>query len=260
MAVLQERQAKIGPIGRCRALQAVVIVWFLLAGAFPMSSSGVPMAFAQTVPATADSFNAPDGETLNDRIPSVGAAFFPWQVSATGSGSPGTPVLVGGRAKLGADATANWVASLVGTPDSDAIVGVDYHVGASGLPWGGVIVRASDADNYLLGLAANNSLYLYRLQAGAWTTLASATGVAAEPGSVHRLEVRAIGSMIEVWWDGRRRLQATETFQRTASQFGIGWAPALRPGHHVRQLRSEATVGVRRLRRTRRYRVDESCV
>ena len=216
--------------GRCRALRGVAIVWFLLVGAFPSASGfGAPEAFAQTVPAIADNFNAASGAPLQGRVPTGGSISNAWLVAATGSGSPGTAVLVGGRAKVGADATATWVTTLVGSV-ANGIVGVDYHVGLTGLSWGGVIARATDADNYLLGLATADNLYLFRRQAGTWTTLTSAMGVApAAPGSVHRLEVRAIDSTIEVWWDGRRHLQATVTFQQTANRSGVAWAPGTGP-------------------------------
>ena len=37
-----------------------------------------------------------------------------------------------------------------------------------------------------------------------------------------------LGSAIEGWWDGARLLQATDTFQQTATRHGLDWNTALR--------------------------------
>jgi hypothetical protein len=59
--------------------------------------------------------------------------------------------------------------------------------------------------------------------------LAASLRKKAEAGSTHRMEVRAIGSTVEGWWDGVRLLQVTESFQQTATRHGLDWNTSYDP-------------------------------
>ena len=71
-----------------------------------------------------------------------------------------------------------------------------------------------------------NNLQFYRRQGGAWTLVASQPLPALMAGSTHRLEVHAVGSSVQGWWDGVQVLQVTETFQQTATRHGLDWNSA----------------------------------
>ena len=111
----------------------------------------------------------------------------------------------------------------------------DYVVG-TGPGLGALAFRLTDADNFLLLETNGSNLQFYRQQGGVWTLVASQPLPALTAGSTHRLEVHAVGSSVQGWWDGVQVLQVTETFQQTATRHGLDWNSAYDATTRLRQL------------------------
>src|SRR5439155_11296629 len=108
---------------------------------------------------------------------------------------------------------------------ADIIMSADYRVG-SGPQLGALVFRLTDANNHLLLMAYGNALQVYRKQNGAYTLVASQPIAAVAAGSTHRLEVRAIGSTVQGWWDHALVVSTTEPFQQTVTRHGLDWNSA----------------------------------
>src|SRR5206468_10415100 len=90
-----------------------------------------------------------------------------------------------------------------------------------------LVFRLTDANNFLVMDTYLNGLHLYRRQAGTWVFVASEPlPVPLQPGTMHRLEVRTLGTTIEGWWDGVRLLQVFDEFQAAATRHGLDWNSA----------------------------------
>ncbi len=126
---------------------------------------------------------------------------------------------------------ANETARVDGSPQSEAwtvdvaladvTLAVDVK-SSDATPYGGLVFRASDANNYLF--LRYQGPYLYRRVNGEYQTLASASQ-AFNAGELHRLKVRAEGSQIDVYSDGVLMFSTSETFNQTATRHGLLWDP-----------------------------------
>jgi RHS repeat-associated protein len=142
---------------------------------------------------------------------------------------PGAPGSVTSDGRATVSATNGAAVALIESGAPDATISTLYRFNGTragvNYPYAGVVIRASDVNNYLLAYMGNTSVLLARVTGGSWTYHGSkrfsddnylATGQ-------HRLEVRAVGSAIEVWVDGERQIQATDTFNLGASKHGLWW-------------------------------------
>jgi hypothetical protein len=166
-----------------------------------------------------DTFTGADGTLLTGHAPDVNQTGHAWTVI----GAPPIPTLVGGRATV--IAGTGHLQATIDSGVSDIQMATDYVVG-SGPGLGALAFRLTDADNFLLLMAFGNSLQFYHRQAGVWTLVASQPIPALMAGSTHRLEVHAVGSSVQGWWDGSQVLQVTEPFQQTATRHGLDWNTA----------------------------------
>jgi fibronectin type III domain protein/HYDIN/CFA65/VesB family protein len=170
-----------------------------------------------------DLFGGTNGTPLPAHVPDVAPVGAAWTFSGDGP----LPALQNGAAAMTAGPGHTPLTIDAGV--ADVRVGVDYRVG-TGAGMGGVVLRLTDASNFLVLETYSNQLQLYKRRAGAWTLLASAPLPAAlMPGTVHRLEARAAGSTIEGWWDGVQLLMAVELFQQVATRHGVDWNSAYDP-------------------------------
>ena len=164
-----------------------------------------------------DSFSGTPGTLLTSHSPDVNVTGNSWTMNG---GAP-TPTLVAGG--VGVTPGPGHLRVTIDSGAADVVMGVDYRVG-SGPGMGAIVFRLTDANNFFLIETYLNELQLYRNQAGTYTKLASQPLPAAlVMASMHRLEVRTLGSTLEGWWDGVRLLQATDTFQQTATRHGLDW-------------------------------------
>jgi hypothetical protein len=166
-----------------------------------------------------DTFAGEPGMPLPAHVPDVNLTGAPWAVT----GASPTPTLGSDGAAI--DPGTGHLQVTINTGAADIAMGVDYHVG-SGWGMGALAFRLTDGNNHLVLLTYLNQLQLYRRQAGNYTLLASQPLAALAAGSTHRLEVRAVGSALEGWWDGARVLQVSESFQQTATKHGLDWNSA----------------------------------
>jgi hypothetical protein len=168
-----------------------------------------------------DSFTGTAGTTLTAHQADTNLTGNGWIVNG---GSP-IPQLMTGRVGLTATGEGHLPAT-VNTGVSDIEMAVDYRVG-SGPGMGALIVRLTDANNFIVLETYLNTLYFYKRQGGAWLALGSrALPTALAAGSTHRLSVRAVGATLEGWWDGVRLLQINDSFQQTATRHGLDWNSA----------------------------------
>jgi glucose/arabinose dehydrogenase len=164
-----------------------------------------------------DAFGGTPGSALTAHVPDVNLSGNSWAV--TGS----TPAPTLGALGAGVTPGSGHLQATIDTGVADIMMGVDYRVG-SGAGMGALAFRLTDTNNLLMLFTYLNELHMYRRQAGMWMPLISQPLPAMlEPGSVHRLQVRARGSTLEGWWDGTRLLQMTDSFQQTATRHGLDW-------------------------------------
>ena len=166
-----------------------------------------------------DTFAAVDGTNAQGRVPETTGTGADWQVW----GAPGAEIRNNQLRTTGAGPTLK--AATVETAAPDVTLNVDWVVPASGTPFGGVVVRATDDANYILVRYWEGQLGIFRQQGGEWTAVGTATLVTATPGSVHRLTVTATGATLAVGWDGIPVLMVVEPFNQTATRHGVNWAP-----------------------------------
>ena len=169
-----------------------------------------------------DTFTGTAGTALPSHTPDVNLTAQAWTVT----GAPPTPALVSGRA--GVAVGAGHVQATINSGVADIQMAIDYVVG-TGPGMGGLAFRETDTNNLLVLLTYLNTVQLYRRQGGMWTLLASQPIAALAVGSTHRLEVHAVGSSVQGWWDGVQLLQVTESFQKTATRHGLDWNSAYDP-------------------------------
>ncbi|HZT77284.1 MAG TPA: hypothetical protein VFA27_11540 [Vicinamibacterales bacterium] len=111
---------------------------------------------------------------------------------------------------------------------ADVKIATDYIVG-NGPGMGALVFRETDVNNLLALVTFQNTLQLYVRQGGAWSLVAAAPVGTIAPGSTHHMEVRAVGSNIQGWWDNQQMLQFTTTFQQTATRHGLDWNTSYDP-------------------------------
>ena len=168
-----------------------------------------------------DTFAGTVGTLLTAHAPDVNLTGNAWTLNG---GAP-TPTLVAGGG-VGVTAGPGHLQVTINSGVANIAMGADYRVGA-GPGMGGLVFRLTDPDNFLSLETYANALHLYKRQSATWIELASQPLPAGfVMGSTHRLEVRASGSTIQGWWDGVQLLQATETFQQTATRHGFDWNSA----------------------------------
>ena len=166
-----------------------------------------------------DTFTDTNGTLLTSHTPDTNQTGHAWTVT----GGPPTPTISGGRAVTAAGGGHMQVTIDAGI--ADVKVATDYVAG-SGPGMGVLIFRATDVNNLLALVTNQSTVQLYARQGGAWTLLAGASISAINPGSTHHLEVRAVGSSIQGFWDGQQVLQSTTTLQQTATRHGLDWNTA----------------------------------
>jgi len=168
-----------------------------------------------------DTFTAVDGTNAKGHVPETTGTGSDWQ----GWGAPGSEIRTN---ELRTTATGQtFQEATVETAKSDATLNVDWTVPASGTPFGGLVVRATDDANYILVRFWQGQLGILRQQRGEWTPIGNGAQVNATPGSVHRLTVTAVGTTITVAWDGTPALTVVESFNQTGTRHGVLWAPSV---------------------------------
>jgi hypothetical protein len=169
-----------------------------------------------------DTFTGTPGTLLPAHAPDVNLTGASWTVTG---GSP-TPTLGSGAVAIGPG--GGHLQATIASGVADIAMSVNYHVGM-GPGMGGLAFRLTDVSNHLVLVTYENRLQLYRRQAGMYTLLASQPLAALAAGTTHRLEVRAIGTAVEGWFDGVLVLQVSEPFQQTATRHGLDWNTAYDP-------------------------------
>jgi hypothetical protein len=165
-----------------------------------------------------DAFAAVDGTNADFRMPDVSSQAAPWRVW----GTPGIEVR-GNQFRVISGGT-DWEAATVDSGAANVVVSSDVAVSNIAVPYGGVVVRATDASNYFFARFYGNSLGLYRRQGGVISPLGT-IAVAATPGTTHRIGISASGTTLTVTWDGTAMLNATDAFNQPATKHGLSWAP-----------------------------------
>jgi glucose/arabinose dehydrogenase len=167
-----------------------------------------------------DVFSGVAGTPLTAHQPDVSVTGSTW----TMTGATPTPSLVAGG--VGVAAGSGHLQATIDTGSPNIAMAVDYYVG-SGPGMGGLVFRMGDPDNFLLLETYLDALWIFKRESGSWVPLAfRALPSPLVAGSMHRLEIRALNSVIEGWWDGMQLLQITDSFQATATRHGLNWNSA----------------------------------
>lgn len=90
----------------------------------------------------------------------------------------------------------------------------------------GIVFRYRDADNYYVARAntLEDNIRLYRVRGGRREQLANWNGTVA-PGRWHELRADAVGDHIEIFWEGRKIIDARDTTLPGPGKVGI-WTKA----------------------------------
>lgn len=165
-----------------------------------------------------DTFTGANGATLSSHSPDANLNGSLW--SASGSG---TPTLQNGLARVTSPGTASSiVTATMSTAAPDVTVAATWRAQGT-TPWGGVVLRWTDADNFLFaGYRGASELAIFRVQNAIWTRLVGAPLTVAG-GTVHLMEAVTNGPLIKVYWDGTQLLQASDAFNQTVDRHGIVW-------------------------------------
>lgn len=150
-----------------------------------------------------DNFNRADSATLG-----TSSGGQTWSVVTAGF------AIAGNLAKRSA---ANGIV-VIDSGVADCLVQADYNPLGSEV---GLVFRLTDASNYIKATESGGAIYLFKVVAGAQTTLGSVTQPGSDTG-VHTLKVTGLGSAVKVFWDGTQVLSVTETFNQTATKHGLG--------------------------------------
>jgi hypothetical protein len=161
-----------------------------------------------------DSFSGVNATPLAAHAPEVNVPGDPWSV--TGSG-----VALSGQRAAANGADWNPITATIDSGMADGTVGIDWLPGP-GYQAAALVVRATDANNYLTALYWSRTLSLFRVTGGGAALLAAAP-VSDPAGSAHRLEVTLAGPAIQVWWDGVQQIVATDAFNGQATRHGFRW-------------------------------------
>ncbi len=166
-----------------------------------------------------DTFHQLNGQSLGDHTFDVGPSELRWQW------------LRG----LHIPEIANETVHAFASPQSEAwttdvglanvTLSVDVH-STDPTPYGGLVFRASDSDNYLF--VRYDGPYLYKRVNGDYQSIAAAS-LPFNAGETHRLKVRAIGTQIDVYSDDVLQFSATEAFNQAATRHGLLWNPTEDP-------------------------------
>ncbi len=122
-----------------------------------------------------------------------------------------------------------WAITTIDSGAANASVSVDV-ARATSEPWGGLILRATDANNFLLVKYRYGVVGLHKRQGGTLTDIRSENVTSAAQNTRHRLRVELQGSIVRVFWDGALSFQETVTFQQTATRHGLAWYPTIDNG------------------------------
>jgi hypothetical protein len=142
---------------------------------------------------------------------------------------PSTAVVLTGAGEAAVPSVgSSWLSATIDAQTADGTISVDYRVPVIGPPFGGVVARFTDPQNFLFVAHYNGALNLFRVVNGAFATV-DARPVTAAPGSVHRIGIRLAGGAMAASWDGVTLFTANESFQQTATRHGIGWNPGYSP-------------------------------
>ncbi len=181
-------------------------------------TSAVTSVLASTL--VYDTFTGPDATNVQGRLPEWTTTGTGWQLW----GTPGADLLGNRLRTTGTGPT--FEEAVVDSGAADATVAVDWMVPPAGVDaFAGVVLRATDANNFLLVCYYAGQIAAYRYQGAAFTALGASTPVTVAPGSVHRLAATATGPTLTVVWDGATIQTRTSTFQQTATRHGVSWAP-----------------------------------
>jgi hypothetical protein len=163
-----------------------------------------------------DTFTGANGTLLTTHAPDFTRSPATWTVT----GATPVPTLTGGV--VGVVPGSGHLQATIETGIPDIIMAADYKVGMGTQLLGALVFRFTDAYNHLLLVAYGDTLQFFKKQGGDYMPLASGM-VSALAGSTHRLEVRAIGSVLEAWWDNTRIIQTTDSSWLTATRHGLDW-------------------------------------
>ncbi|HEY1306713.1 MAG TPA: M4 family metallopeptidase [Vicinamibacterales bacterium] len=158
---------------------------------------------------------------LTAHTPDVNAGGGPWSVTG------GTPIPTLSGAVVGVTAGSGHLQATLETGAPDIRMGADYVVGSGGQQLAALAFRLTDGNNHFILMFYQNALYFYRKQTGTYTLLASSPPLAPPAsGNILRLEVRTSGSQMTGWVNGIQVVQATDTFQQSATRHGLDWNSA----------------------------------
>jgi hypothetical protein len=188
------------------------------------ASNGVTGSTAVTIAAGDilfyDRFDGADGTLLSAHAANVNRLGVPWVLAGV------APRLSDGLAIPGASSA--WESALLETTAADLTLATDWHAGTGSWPAGAMYLRYTDDNNRLLVIGNQNRLELSRRQAGIWTLVQSVPW-SVTPGTTHHLQATLAGSSIQVWADGVLMIQATESFNATATRHGLVWVMTADP-------------------------------
>jgi hypothetical protein len=161
-----------------------------------------------------DSFTSTVAQSLNHHLLDIAPGGLRWHW-LTG---PYLPSVANGKVSQ-TGAWAGYTAWTVNVGLANVNVGVDVTSTAYS-PSGGLVLRATDENNYLL--LRYKGPYLYRRQGGQLHPLGAAN-LSFASGETHRIEARMSGSSIEVYADNVLVFAVTETFNQAATRHGVVW-------------------------------------
>ena len=156
---------------------------------------------------------SPAGTRLASHAPELGAAYR-WTESAQGF-----RIAAGGAAETdGVSGSVARTATLA--LGADVSFGCDFTRGANATRHGGLCIRYSDASNYLYVRVTGQAVDLRKVDAGAHSTLA--TAAYAWPSNTRRFaQVVTHGQSVRVFVDDRQLIDATTSFNATATRHGL---------------------------------------
>jgi uncharacterized protein YjdB len=204
---------------------SIAIVGYGLGTAVVTATEAGGLTATTTITVTAgdtlvwDTFTGATGSSLTAHAPDSNMTGSAWSTSGSAQ-----PTLQSGLARVTTIGSASSVVAATmsaGTPD--VRVATDWRA-QSTTAWGGVIVRWTDASNFIFAGYRNSSeVAVFRVQSGTWTRLVGAP-VTVTSGTTHQLEAVTAGALIQVYWDGGLLLQTSDAFNQSVASHGLAWS------------------------------------
>ena len=160
-----------------------------------------------------DEFGGAAGSSIANRAPEYGSAY---RWSAT---QPGFRIAPSGGAQTSGAGAGKRIATM-NFGIADASFGCDFTRGSNATTHGGIVLRYTDASNYLCLRVTAAALQLRKVEQGSDTLLGSAT-LQWNAGQKRFIEVELRGSSIRVFIDRRQMIAANSAFNAAATKHGL---------------------------------------